>query len=43
MELDEEESIIEVLHEFLVVNPFVAINVSNLHDCNDFAVAKFNR
>jgi hypothetical protein len=42
VELDEEENILEMFHEFLVVNLLIAIDVCHSHDCDDFAVAKFD-
>lgn len=43
MELNEEERVLEVLHEFLVVNPLVSINVSYQHHSDDFTVRELNR
>ena len=42
MELDEEERVLEVLHEFLVVNPLVSIDVSYQHHGDDFTVRELN-
>jgi len=42
VELDKEEDIFEVLHELLVVNLLVAVDVCHSHDCDDFAVAKLD-